>query len=253
MKHFLLSLVVIASFSSAPVLASNDGISLPHGYWSFDGAMGTYDKAAMQRGLKVYQNVCASCHSLKRIYFRNLVDLGYNEAQIKTIAGEYTVEDGPNEEGEMYDRTAKPSDAFVNPYANKEAATYANNGAFPPDLSLITKARSGGANYLFGLMTGYDDAPEGTELLDNQYWNKYMAGHVIAMPSPLSDGLVSYEDGSPETIEQYAKDVSHFLTWAAEPEMEQRKRMGLKVVFYLLIFTAVLYGVKRRVWANVKK
>ncbi len=237
----------------SPAMASGDEIDLPQEHWSFDGAFGTYDKAALQRGLKVYQNVCAACHSLKRVHYRNLSDLGYNEEQIKTIAREYTVPDLPNDEGEVLDRSARPSDPFVSPYPNDQAAKYANNGAFPPDLSLITKARAGGADYIYALMTGYHDAPEGTELLAGQYWNQYISGHVIAMPSPLSEGLVSYEDGSPETIDQYSKDVAHFLTWAAEPEMEHRKRMGIKVVLYLIVFAGVMYAVKKKIWANVRK
>lgn len=247
---FFVCLFSVLSFGA---YAAGGGEELPHEEWSFDGPLGTYDKAAMQRGLHVYRNVCASCHGLKRVYFRNLSALGYTEAQIKTIASEYTVEDGPNDEGEMFDRPGKPSDRFVSPFANKQAAQYANNGAYPPDLSLITKARVGGADYLYALMVGYGDAPEGMELSSSQHWNKYMPGNVIAMAVPLSDGQVAYEDGSPETVDQYARDVAHFLTWAAEPEMEQRKRMGIKVVLYLVIFTAVMYGVKRKIWANVKK
>lgn len=251
MKQILLTCVfAVLSFGAH---ASDGGAELPHNNWSSDGPLGTYDKGSMQRGLHVYRNVCASCHGLKRVNFRNLVDLGYTQAQIKTIAAEYTVEDGPNDEGEMFDRPGRPSDNFASPFANKQAAKYANNGAFPPDLSLITKARAGGADYIFGLMTGYDHAPEGSDLSDTQHWNKYMSGNVIAMAPPLSDGQVAYEDGSPETVDQYARDVAHFLTWAAEPEMEQRKRMGIKVVLYLLIFTGVMYAVKRKIWANVKK
>ena len=253
MKNLILLTIACVSVSITPAIAAGDAVELPQQEWSFDGPLGTYDKASLQRGLHVYRNVCAACHGLKRVYFRNLEALGYNEAQIKAIASEYTVEDGPNDEGEMFERPGKPSDSFVDPYPNKKAAQYANNGAYPTDLSLITKARAGGADYIYGLMVGYHDAPEGTELASGQYWNEYMSGHVIAMPAPLSDGLVAYEDGSEETTDQYAKDIAHFLTWAAEPEMEQRKRMGLKVVLYLFAFTIVMYGVKRKIWADVKK
>ena len=219
--------------------------------WSFTGPFGTYDKAALQRGFLVYKSVCASCHSLKRIAFRNLEALGYTEAQIKTLAAEYTVEDGPNDEGEMFERPARPSDYFPNPYANDAAAKYANNGAFPPDLSLITKARMNGANYVYSLLVGYEEAPEYVHLQNGQYYNKYMGGGVIAMPPPLSDEQVGYEDGTAATVEQYSKDVVHFLNWAAEPELEARKRMGIKVLIFLVAFAFVMYRVKKKIWSDV--
>ncbi len=252
-KLVLFAALIITTSPALPAMAAGDAVEPPKQDWSFSGPFGTYDRAALQRGLQVYRNVCAACHGLKRVYYRNLEALGYNEAQIKTIASEYTVQDGPSEEGEMFDRPGRPSDKFVSPYPNKAAAKYANNGAYPPDLSLITKARAGGADYIHGVLVGYEDAPEGTELLPGQYWNEYMPGHVIAMPAPLSDGLVAYEDGTPETVDQYALDVTHFLTWAAEPEMEHRKQMGIRVVLYLMVFTFILFLVKRKIWADVKK
>ncbi len=219
--------------------------------WSFSGPFGTYDKASLQRGYKVYREVCSACHSMKRIAFRNLVDLGYNEEDIKKLASSYIFEAGPNEEGEIYERAGLPSDYFKSPFANEQQARFSNGGAFPPDLSLITKAREGGANYVYSLLTGYEPPPADAEMLDGQHWNKYMPGNKIAMAPPLSDGLVEYSDGSPMTVSQYAKDVSQFLTWAAEPEMEHRKRMGIKVIIFLLIFAGIMYAVKRRIWSDI--
>lgn len=245
---FIVCAALIMPFN--PAHAAGKSEPVPDMEWSFEGPLGTYDRAAMQRGLHVYRNVCAACHSLKRIYFRNLTDLGYTEDQAKNIAAEYTVTDGPDAEGEMFDRSARLSDSFPLPYPNKEAAKAAN-GVAPPDLSLITKARAGGADYIFGILTGYEDGGDhGAHLGEGQYWNKYMPGHVIAMAPPLSDGLVAYEDGSPETTEQYAKDVSHFLTWAAEPEMEDRKRIGIQVLLFLLVFAGMMYGVKKKIWSD---
>lgn len=219
--------------------------------WSFSGPFGTYDKAALQRGYKVYREVCSSCHAMKRVAFRNLHALGYHEEEIKAIAAEYKVTDGPNDEGEMFDRMGRPSDYFKSPFANDNAAKFANNGALPPDLSLIVKARHGGPDYVYGILTGYDTPPEGVHLLSGQNWNKAMPGNVIAMAPPLSDEQIAYEDGTPQTVSQYAKDVSQFLTWVSEPEMEDRKRMGVKVVLFLLAFAGVMYGVKRKIWAKV--
>lgn len=256
MKKTLLTLMAVSSLAlvsgGSVALASGGEIHLPEQQWSFDGPFGTFDKAALQRGYKVYKNVCSACHGMKRVYFRNLEDLGYSEEQIKSLAADVApIVDGPNDEGEMFERARKASDPFPSPYANEQQGRYANGGAFPPDLSLITKARVGGADYIYALMTGYEEAPDGEELLDGQYWNEYFSGHRIAMAPPLSEGIVSYEDGSPETVQQYAQDVAHFLTWAAEPETEARKRMGVKVVLFLLIFAAIMYGVKRKVWSDL--
>ncbi len=234
----------------APAQAAEGGEPLPELHWSFDGIFGTYDRAALQRGYKVYTQVCSACHSMKRLYFRNLEDLGYDESQVKAIAGEFSVMDGPNDDGEMYERPARPSDRFPNPYPNDKAAAYANNGAVPPDMSLLAKARNGGADYIYAILNGYEEAPEDASLLQGQYWNKYMPGHVISMAPPLADGMVAYEDGAPETVSQYSKDLAHFLTWAAEPKMEERKRTGLKVFLFLLVFAGVAYATKRKVWAD---
>lgn len=250
----LLLIISALSFGFFPymnkALAAGDAEPIPHLHWHFDGVTGTYDKNALQRGFQVYREVCSACHSMNLLYFRDLQALGYSEAQIKNLASEYEVMDGPDDEGEMFSRPAIPSDRFPSPYANKQAAMYANNGAYPPDMSLLSKARHGGANYIYSILTGYEEGHEKT-LMDGQYWNKYMPGHVIAMAPPLSNGQVSYQDGSPETVSQYSKDVSEFLTWASEPHMEVRKYTGIKVFLYLLVFSCFAYAVKRKVWSDV--
>ncbi len=250
-KNILVLLTVFLVLPVSVVFAAGDAPKLEHQHWHFSGPFGTYDRAAQQRGLKIYREVCASCHSLKRIAFRNLEDLGYDESQTKAIAAEYTVEDGPNDEGDMFERPARPSDYFPNPYANDQQAKATNNGAMPPDLSLITKARHHGPDYVYGLLTGYHEAPAGTTLLPGQNWNAAMPGHIIAMAKPLSDGQVVYEDESPQTVEQYAKDIVEFLAWAAEPEMEVRKRTGIKTLIFLVVFAFVMYRVKKRIWSDV--
>lgn len=232
--------------------SGSHGTELPDIDWSFSGPFGEYDKATLQRGFQVYKQVCSACHGMKRVHYRNLTALGYSEAQTKAAAAEYTVMDGPNDEGDMVERPARPSDHFKSPYENDQAAKYANNGALPPDLSLITKARAGGASYVYGILTGYSEPPAGTTLLQGQHWNKQMPGHIIAMAPPLSDGVVAYENAEiPQTVDQYAKDVSAFLTWAAEPEMEVRKQTGIKAIIFLTIFAALMYAVKRKLWAKL--
>jgi len=250
-KHILILLSVLLIIPASTAIAAGDAPKLEQQRWNFEGPFGTFDRAAQQRGLKVYREVCAACHSLKRIAFRNLEDIGYDESQVKAIAAEYTVTDGPDEEGDMFERPARPSDRFPSPFANDNQAKAANNNAMPPDLSLITKARPHGHDYLYGLMTGYKEAPEGTDLLEGQYYNKVMPGHIIAMAPPLSDDQITYEDETPQTVEQYSKDVVEFLAWAAEPELEERKRMGVKVLIFLLVFAGIMYGIKKKIWADV--
>lgn len=219
--------------------------------FSFEGPFGTYDKASLQRGLMVYRQVCSACHSMKLVAYRNLEALGYSPEQVKTIAADVTIMDGPNDEGEMFERPGRASDRFKSPFPNDKAAAAANGGALPPDLSLITKARHGGADYVYSLLTGYAEAPHGMEIAEGKHYNKAMDGNVIAMAAPLSDGAVAYEDGTPQIVSQYAKDVATFLTWAAEPEMEQRKQMGVKVILFLSVFAVVMYAVKRQIWKKV--
>lgn len=244
----LLFLCLFAAHASA----GGNEVKLKKVVWPFDGAFGQVDKRAAQRGYQIYTEVCAACHGLKRVAYRNLATIGFSEDEIKALAAEATIVDGPNDEGEMFDRPGRPSDYFVPPYANEKAARAANNGGYPPDLSLIAKARPDGANYIYSLLTGYRDTPEGVELAEGMYYNDYFPDHQISMPPPLSEGLVSYQDGTDATLDQMARDVTIFLQWAAEPEMEQRKRMGWKVLIYLAVFTFLFYLAKVRVWRDVK-
>jgi ubiquinol-cytochrome c reductase cytochrome c1 subunit len=226
-------------------------VSLPKQQWSSDGLFGTFDRGALQRGFQVYNEVCAGCHSLRLVAYRNLIDIGFTEDQVKKIAASKTVKDGPNDQGEMFERPGKPSDRFVMPFPNKQAARAANNGAYPPDLSLMVKARMGSSDYLFGLLTGYKDSPKGVKVPEGMYYNQYYPGHLIAMPSPLSDGSVEYADKTKATVNQMAKDVTAFLAWTAEPEMEDRKRIGIKVLLFLIILTGMLYAIKRKIWSDI--
>ncbi len=235
----------------ATATAAGGGITFEKQKWQHSGPFGTFDRAAMVRGLQVYTEVCAACHSLDLVAFRTLSALGMSEDDVKEFASDYEVEDGPDNEGEMFDREAVPSDYFVAPYANDKAARASNNGAFPPDLSLITKARVGGEDYLYALLTGYEDEPEDFELGDGMAYNKYYSGHQIAMPQPLFEEHVEYDDETEATVEQMSRDVSVFLTWTAEPAMEDRKRMGVKVLIFLGIMLVLLVLVKRRVWSDV--
>ena len=256
MKVFPLLAGALLSLTATPVLAAGAAPEFPKHDWSFDGIFGTFDKEQLQRGLKVYKEVCAACHSMHLMSYRNLSMLGYTEDEIKAYAATFTVTDGPNEAGEMFERPALPSDRFVSPYPNEQAARAANNGAYPPDQSLIVKARNvslaDGASYVRALLIGYKDAPAGVTVPEGKHYNEYMPGHVIAMAPPLSDGVVTYEDGSPETVEQYATDVAAFLAWSSEPHMEERKQTGVRVVLFLMVLTGMLYAAKRKIWARVK-
>ena len=223
----------------------------PSQNWSFTGMFGTFDRGALQRGFQVYNEVCAGCHSVRLVAYRNLMDIGFTENQVKKIAAEKDVQDGPNDEGEMFDRPARASDRFVKPFPNENAARAANNGAFPPDLSLMIKARKNGANYLHALMTGYKDPPADKPLPEGMAYNIYFPGKQIAMPAPLSEDGVEYTDKTKATVAQMASDVTTFLAWASEPELEARKRLGVKVLLFLLVLTGLLYAVKRKVWADV--
>ena len=232
--------------------AAGGEAELPDHDWKHTGVFGTFDRGELQRGFQVFQEVCASCHSLEFIAFRNLAEIGFSEEQIKAIAAEYEVEDGPDNEGEMFMRTARPSDYFPAPFANPQAARASNGGALPPDLSLIVKARDHGIDYLFGILTGYEEeAPDGIELIEGMSYNHYFPGNQIAMPEPLYEEAVEYADGTVPTLEQLANDVSVFLAWTAEPELEFRKKTGLKVLIFIAIFTALIYIIKRRIWARL--
>ncbi|MGQ0662508.1 MAG: cytochrome c1 [Pseudomonadota bacterium] len=234
--------------ASAPAAAA-EAAPPPAQSWSFGGLLGTFERAATQRGYQIYKEKCSVCHALDLVRYRNLRDLGFSEDEVKALAAEVEVSDGPNDEGEMYQRPARPADRFKAPFANEKAARAANNGAYPPDLSLITKARRDGPNYLFALLTGYGDPPAGVTLHEGMNYNKFFPGGQIAMPKILEADGVSYADGTSASEEQMAKDVVTFLAWAAEPELEMRKRIGVKVILFLVVFTGLLYAVKRRVWA----
>lgn len=237
-------------WSIAPAQAAG-GVELPEQKWSFAPPFGTYDRGSAQRGYQVYSEVCAACHSLSLVAYRNLADIGFTENEVKAIAAEAEVIDGPNAEGEMFDRPGRPADRFVAPFANDNEARSANGGAMPPDLSLMTKARVNGPDYLHALMTGYVDAPADVKLMDGMHFNTYFSGNQIAMPAPLSDDGIEYADGTKASIDQQARDVTIFLMWAAEPNLEERHRMGAMVILFLVVMTGLLYASKRKIWANV--
>jgi ubiquinol-cytochrome c reductase cytochrome c1 subunit len=238
--------------AATPALAAEGEITIPDARFSFEGLFGTFDRAAAQRGFQVYKEVCSACHSMHQLYYRNLRELGLLDDQVRAIAATVEVQDGPNDEGQMYDRPGRPSDRFRSPFANEQAARAANNGALPPDLSVITKAREGGADYVYALLTGYSDPPAGVTVMEGMHYNKYFPGHQIAMAPPLSgEGQVEYHDGTKATVEQMAHDVATFLAWAAEPEMEFRKALGVRMVIFLTILGGLAYAVKRKVWADI--
>ena len=235
--------------------------------WPHDGPFGTFDRASLQRGLQVYAEVCSSCHGLRLLSYRNLLDIGYSGDEAKAFAAQFEVQDGPNEAGEMFTRPARLSDGFVSPFANDNEARAVNNGALPPDLSLVVKtragacvldlvvvclAREGGEDYILALLTGYEEEPPGDwEPSEGMEYNPYFAGAEIAMPPPLSEDAVEYADGTPATVEQMSSDVAQFLAWAAEPTLEARKRLGFKVMAFLIGLSVLLFFVKRKVWTDV--
>jgi len=223
--------------------------------WSFKGLFGKFDRGSLQRGYQVYTEVCSSCHSMKYVSYRNLFEPGgpeFTEEQAKAIAANFEVRDGPNTDGEMFMRPAKLSDKFVMPYDNVKAAQAANGGAYPPDMSVLAKARSGGVDYIYSVLLGYEDPPSGVTLEDGVYYNKYMYGNNIKMSKPLSDGLVEYSDGTIASEEQMAKDVATFLMWAAEPHLEARHKMGFKAILYLIILTILVYFSMKKIWSRIE-
>ena len=223
--------------------------------WSFKGLFGKFDRASLQRGYQVYTEVCASCHSMKYLSYRNLSEKGGPEFpvdQAKAIAASFEVMDGPNADGEMFARPGKLSDKFVMPYDNVKAAQAANGGAYPPDMSVLVKARGGGVDYIYSLLQGYEEAPSGMTLDDGVHYNKYMYGNKIRMAAPLSDGLVDYGDGTSASVEQMSKDVTTFLMWAAEPHLEARHQMGFKAIIYLIILTILVYFSMKKIWSRVE-
>ena len=233
---------------------SEEKIKLLEVDWSFKGITGKFDRSSLQRGYQVYTEVCASCHSMNLVSYRNLGEPGgpeFSLDQVKAIAANFEVEDGPNSDGEMFTRPARPSDKFVSPYPNVQAATAANGGAYPPDMSVLVKARKGGSNYIYSVLMGYEDPPVGFELEDGVYYNKYMDGKKIKMSNPLSEGIVTYADGTLATEDQMAKDVTTFLTWTAEPHLETRHKMGVKVIIFLTIFSLLVYLSMRKIWSRI--
>ncbi|MES2678063.1 MAG: cytochrome c1 [Pseudomonadota bacterium] len=250
---FLITLILFSTPSFANEESPTAALHPKKLDWEFEGFFGSFDKQSIQRGYQVYKEVCSACHSMKLVAYRNLQEVGFSENEVKQIASEYNVTDGPDDSGEMFDRPALPSDRFVSPYPNEQAARAANGGALPPDLSLIVKARHDGANYVYSLITGFAEAPDDFKINEGKYYNPYFAGRQISMPPPLADdGAVEYKDGTVATKEQMAIDVVNFLQFAAEPEMESRKQMGVKAMAFLAIMTILFAVAKKLVWRKVK-
>ena len=249
-KIFLI--IFILGISNVSYSAENKAEFIENN-WSFKGVFGTFDRASLQRGYQVYQEVCSGCHSVQHLSYRNLSEKGgpeFSPEEAKAIAAQFEVTDGPNEDGEMFTRPGRPSDKFVSPFQNAKAAAAANGGAYPPDMSVLVKARKGGADYIYSLLMGYEEAPAGYELDDGVYYNKYMPGNKIKMAEPISDGIVEYIDGTETTKAQISKDVTTFLVWAGDPHLEARHRMGFKVFFFLFILLTLVYLSKQKVWSR---
>ena len=246
-------LIIFISIVSFSVHSEETNQNYEKTNWSFKGIFGTFDRASLQRGYQVYQEVCSGCHSVQHLSYRNLSEKGGPEflvEEAKAIASQFEVEDGPNSDGEMFTRPGRLSDKFVKPYPNVEASTAANGGAYPPDMSVLAKARAGGADYIYSLLLGYGEVPAGFELDEGVYYNKYMSSNKIKMTAPLSDGLVEYSDGTQSTTAQMAKDVTTFLVWVAEPHLESQHRMGFKAIIYLIILLTLVYMSKQKVWSR---
>ena len=250
-KLLILSFLLLTSLRPLQSAEMVDPIKVN---WSFKGLTGTFDRASLQRGFQVYKEVCASCHSMQYLSYRNLGQPGgpeFSKEEVKAIAASFEIEDGPDSQGEMFTRPGKPSDKFKNPYPNNQAAIAANGGAYPPDMSVLVKARKGGANYIYSVLVGYEDPPPEIKLDEGVYYNKYMVGNKIKMPNNLIDGLVEYADGTESSVDQMAKDVTTFLAWAAEPELEERHRTGVKVIIYLVLLTILVYLSMKKIWSRV--
>jgi ubiquinol-cytochrome c reductase cytochrome c1 subunit len=248
--RFVLAGLLAVGLSTAPVMAADD-YPMPDKNWSFEKLFGTFNLASAQRGFEIYSNVCSNCHSMQMLHYRDLSGIGLNAEQIKAVAAEKTVPQGLDDQGNPKEGPATPANQFRSPFPNEKAARAANNGALPPDLSLIVNAREGGPNYIYGILTGFAEPPPDFKMQDGMYYNKMYPGHQIAMPPPLQDGTVGYTDGTPNTLSQEATDVVTFLAWAANPEMVERKQMGVRVILFLVFMTGLTYAVKRQVWANV--
>ncbi|PWC27269.1 cytochrome c1 [Pseudoroseomonas aestuarii] len=254
LKAAALAAALSLGLMAAPGAQAAEGnIEIPDTRYSFDGLFGTFDRGELQRGFQVYKEVCAACHSMRLLSYRNLRDIGLSAEQVAAVAASYQIQDGPNDDGEMFERPGRASDRFRRPFPNDAAARAANNGALPPDLSVIVKARVGGADYIHALLTGYEDPPPaGVTVMEGMYYNKYFPGHQIGMAPPInSDGQIQYADGTRATVDQMTRDVSAFLAWAAEPELETRRAMGVRIILFLIILGGLTYAVKRKIWARV--
>jgi len=272
MRKTALAIFAASVLGAAPAVAAEDHIQIQRQSWSLAGPFGTFDRAQIQRGYRVYKDVCAACHGMKLLAFRNLAQPGgpgFSEAQARSVAADYKITDGPNDKGEMFERPGRLSDYFPSPDANEQAARARFNGSLPPDLSVIAKARGvesglprglfdiitqyqeGGPDYIFAYLTGYGTPPAGEKLTDTQFWNNAFPGHKTSMRPPLQNSQVDYTDGTPTTIEQYSRDVSAFLMWAAEPHLEARKRIGFQAIIFLLVLGALAYFTKKKVWADL--
>lgn len=243
-------LLLTGPVTSASAADALHAVKPPEQEWSFEGIFGSYDRGEAQRGFQVYSQVCAACHGMEHLAYRHLEGIGFSEEEVKAIAATVQVTDGPDEFGDFFQRPGRPSDFFFEPFENEEQAKASNGGAFPPDLTLLTKSRPG-ANYVHALLVGYQEAPADLEVPDGLAYNPFFEGQFIGMPEPLFEDAVEYTDGTAATVDQMARDVAVFMAWAAEPEMEERKRMGFKVVGFLIILTGLLYASKRQLWSKL--
>ena len=249
LKTAILSAALALGLGGSAV--ASEGVKIPTQSWSHSGVFGTIDKASAQRGFQVYKEICAACHSMKLVPIRTLGGIGFKEDELKALAATYEVQAGPNDNGEMFMRPGVPADRFPSPFPNDNAARASNNGALPPDLSLIAKARMGGEDYLYAFLTGFEDPPADANLMPGMNWNKYFPGHQVGMPNILNDDGVQYADGTKATAAQQARDVSTFLTFVAEPSLDQRKQMGVKVILFLIVLAGLMYATKRQMWAKL--
>jgi ubiquinol-cytochrome c reductase cytochrome c1 subunit len=251
-KNLKIGLLILLLTSFTSLFASDKELIKVD--WSFKGMTGRFDRSSLQRGYQVYNEVCASCHSMNLLSYRNLGEKGgpeFSIDQVKAIAASFEVTDGPDSQGEMFTRPGRPSDKFVSPYPNVQASTAANGGAYPPDMSVLVKARKGGADYIYSVLMGYEEAPQDFELEDGVYYNRYMDGNKIKMAKPLLEDSVTYADGTEASESQMAMDVTTFLTWASEPHLEARHQIGFKVIMYLIVLTILVYLSMRRLWSRI--
>ena len=277
LKRTFLALAAAGSLTASvavPAAEAAEALSPPpRQSWSFSGPFGRFDQGQLQRGFKVYKEVCAACHATKLLRFRNLAEPGgpgFSVAQAAAIAAEYKIKDGPNDQGEMFERDGRIADVFPAPFPNENAARAVNGGLLPPDMSVIAKARTyergfpwfvfdmftqyqeQGPDYLTALMMGYREKPADMNMPATMQYNMYFPGHAIGMPPPLTNDRVTYDDGTPQTLEQYARDTSAFLMWVAEPHLMERKRIGFQVMIFLIVFAGLLYFTKKKVWHDVE-